>query len=181
MQRKDQFLYDQVVLVDEADTEQGLMAKLEAHEKGLLHRAFSVFIFNSKGQLLLQQRADIKYHSPGLWSNSCCSHPRPGEPVRQAAVRRLSEELGIHCDLYEAFHFIYKSEVDKDLTEHEYDHVFFATTDALPDINKEEVRDWKYMDLQVLAEDISHTPEKYTVWLKIIFDKVFTLRLNERI
>jgi isopentenyl-diphosphate Delta-isomerase len=180
MQMKDQFLNDQVVLVDETDNELGLMPKMEAHEKGLLHRAFSVFLFNSNGEVLLQQRAAAKYHSPGLWSNTCCSHPRPGEAVQQAAARRLYEELGMVSDLYEAFHFVYKSEVDNDLTEHEYDHVYFGTTDAVPEINREEVQDWKYMDLDTLADELKHYPERYTVWLRIVFDRVFALTNKKR-
>ena len=169
---QEQFSDEQVVLVNEADAEIGLMSKQEAHEKGVLHRAFSVFIFNSRGEILLQQRASSKYHSPGLWSNTCCSHPRKGEQVSDAAARRLKEEMGMNCDLKHAFHFIYRAELDNSLIEHELDHVFFGFTDTLPQINEQEVQAWKYMTADSLIQDIHSNPERYTAWLKIVFERV---------
>lgn len=172
----DQLLRDNVVLVNERDVETGFMPKMEAHEKGLLHRAFSVFVFNSKGELLLQQRASTKYHSPALWSNTCCSHPYPGEEVHDAARRRLREEMGFTCSLHKVFDFVYKAQVDRGLTEHEFDHVFFGTTNTYPKINQEEVRDWKYVSLESLEQDIKKFPQDYTEWLKIVFDRVLRFK-----
>jgi len=163
---------EQVILVDTTDKQIGLMEKMEAHQKGLLHRAFSVFVFNSKQELLLQQRAVSKYHSGGLWTNTCCSHPREGEATEAAALRRLQEEMGISCPLIPAFHFIYKAPFDNGLTEHEYDHVFFGISDAAPRINTSEVQAYKYMRLTDLAEEIKNTPHHYSAWLKDAFDKV---------
>lgn len=157
---------EQVILVDNLDRPLGIMPKLEAHQKGLLHRAFSVFVFNSNGELLLQQRAINKYHSSGLWSNTCCSHPFPGELVHMAAGRRLKEEMGLKCVLKPAFSFIYRSNLDSGLIEHEYDHVFFGYSDDLPVINKTEVKDYKYLDVQLLADEIIKHPKKYTIWLR---------------
>jgi isopentenyl-diphosphate Delta-isomerase len=164
-----------VILVDESDAELGLMPKMEAHEKGLLHRAFSVFIFNTGGEMLLQQRAGEKYHSPGLWSNTCCSHPREGEKTIGAAARRLREEMGMECSLVKGFDFVYKAEFGNGLKEHEYDHVFFGTSDVVPEINEAEVQAWKYMDVDLLAEDLKLHPEAYTEWLKIAFERSTTL------
>lgn len=161
-----------VILVDEKDNELGLMEKMEAHEKGLLHRAFSVFIFDRSGKLLLQQRAVEKYHSGGLWSNSCCSHPRKGESVKAAAERRLQEEMGFHVDVEEKFSFIYKSKLDKGLYEHELDHVFFATYEGNITPNPAEVMDYKYVELDWLDRDMRLNPENYTEWFKICFDEV---------
>lgn len=161
-----------VILVDENDNEEGLMEKMEAHEKGLLHRAFSVFVFDNEGKFLLQQRALEKYHSGGLWTNACCSHPRSGETAKQAAERRLQEELGFHVDVEEKFSFIYKSELDKGLTEHELDHVFFASYNGAIQPNPEEVMDYKFVDLEWLDRDVNDHPEKYTEWFKICFDEV---------
>lgn len=161
-----------VVLVDEKDNEIGTALKLEAHQRGLLHRAFSVFVFNSKGELMLQKRAASKYHSGSLWSNTCCSHPFPGEPVDVAAQRRLQEEMGFTCDLDNSFSFIYKAELDNDLTEHEYDHVFIGHSDMQPRINPDEVEDWKWMSLDELKADMQRYPGKYTMWLKIVFEQV---------
>ncbi len=163
---------ENVILVDKADNELGLMEKMQAHEQGVLHRAFSVFIFNSKGEMLLQQRAFGKYHSPGLWTNTCCSHPRHGESNSDAASRRLSEEMGMQCDIQELFHFIYKADVGQGLTEHELDHVFIGTSDMTPDINPEEVADFRYVDMQTLRDDIVKKPGDYTVWFKIAFEEV---------
>lgn len=164
---------DPVILVDEKDNEIGTAGKLEAHRKGLLHRAFSIFVFNSKGELMLQQRADTKYHSGGLWSNTCCSHPLPGEPVAMAAHRRLNEEMGFTTKLEKCFSFIYKEKLDNDLTEHEYDHVFIGYSEGPPLLNPQEVQDWKWMDVEMLKKELDETPARYTVWLKIVFDKVY--------
>lgn len=163
---------DSVVLVDKYDTERGLMSKLEAHQKGELHRAFSVFIFNSDGKLLLQQRASGKYHSGGLWSNTCCSHPLPGEKIAEGASRRLMEEMGISCGLRSVFSFIYHVKLDNDLIEHEYDHVLFGNFDGSPKINIEEVQNWKYMSLEELEKDMMSNPTNYTEWLKLCIDRV---------
>ena len=138
---------EQVILVNEKDEPIGLMGKMEAHEKGLLHRAFSVFVFNSKQEVLLQQRAACKYHSPNLWTNTCCSHPRAGETNQQAGERRLQEEMGLQVPLREVFSFIYKAPFDNGLTEHEYDHVLVGYSDAQPQINPEEVASWKWLSL----------------------------------
>jgi len=162
---------EEVILVDSTDKALGLMEKMEAHRKGLLHRAFSVFIFNSNNELLLQQRAITKYHSGGLWTNSCCSHPRSGEEILQAGKRRLSEELGISCELKKAFDFIYKSELDNQLTEHEFDHVLFGKFDGEPVINTDEVESWKYMSIPDIQADIRTNPENYTEWFKICFEE----------
>lgn len=167
---------DRVILVDENDHETGSMEKMEAHVLGRLHRAFSVFIFNSKGQLLLQQRALDKYHSGGRWTNTCCSHPRTGEDTEQAAHRRLYEEMGMRCKLKHAFSFIYEAIVNETLIEHEYDHVYFGESDELPGINTAEVAAFTYMQLDELKQDIAGHPEKYTEWLKICLGKVTACR-----
>jgi isopentenyl-diphosphate delta-isomerase len=156
-----------VILVDENDNELGSMEKIEAHEKAVLHRAFSIFIFNNAGQMMLQRRALSKYHSPGLWTNTCCSHPRPGETLEQATQRRIVEEMGFQCEMREIFHFIYKSPFDHGLTEHELDHVFMGLYNEDPVINPEEVEEWKWMDVDELLEDVSENPDDYTVWFKI--------------
>ena len=161
-----------VVLVNEHDNQIGIMEKMAAHIVPRLHRAFSIFIFNSKGELLLQQRAHTKYHSPGLWTNTCCSHPRNGESVDKAAERRLLEEMGLQCPMHEVFTFIYKAPVGLGLVEHEYDHVFFGQCDDTPVINTEEVASWKYMSLDDIAEDMKAHPECYTEWFKISFDEI---------
>jgi len=156
-----------VILVNKNDMPLGTMEKMEAHEKGTLHRAFSVFIFNKHGQLMLQQRALTKYHSPGLWTNTVCSHPRVGEEIHQAAHRRLKEEMGFDCDLKDAFSFLYKADVGQGLREHEFDHVLVGVSDDAPVLNNEEVADWKYIDFEWLTKDIVEHPEKYTVWFRI--------------
>ena len=161
-----------VILVDENDKHIGLMPKLEAHQRGAMHRAFSVFIFNNNGELMLQKRADTKYHSGGLWTNTCCSHPRFDKVLEKEAVLRLQEEMGLVCDLKSVFSFHYQAGLDNDLFENEFDHVFFGFTDMLPVINPAEVQDWKYIDLQILATDIQKNPAQYTAWLKVCFDKV---------
>ena len=163
---------EQVILVNEEDVPKGQMDKLEAHQKGLLHRAFSVFIFNSNRELLLQQRALSKYHSGGLWTNTCCSHPRIGESNLQAAKRRLKEEMGMDCDISYLFKFTYRAEFADGLTEHEVDHVFFGLSNDLPVINPDEVETYKYMDLETLSKDIERNPEAYTPWLRICLNEV---------
>lgn len=164
---------EQVILVDENDNQIGLMPKMEAHEKALLHRAFSVFIFNDKNELMLQRRALHKYHSPGLWTNTCCSHQREGESNLQAGKRRLQEEMGFVTGLKEATSFIYKAPFDNGLTEHEYDHVMIGHYSDMPMINKEEASDWKWMSLEAVKVDMSVHPELYTAWFKIIFEKFY--------
>jgi isopentenyl-diphosphate delta-isomerase len=171
---------ENVILVNELDEPIGEMEKMEAHEKGLLHRAFSVFIFNQKNELLLQKRASSKYHSGGLWSNSCCSHPRKGESVVDAGMRRLVEEMGFSVPLESVFSFIYKAELDNSLTEHELDHVLIGRYEDAPEMNLEEVEDWKYIELETLESDMKNRPELYTEWFKIVFDRVRTV-LNESI
>lgn len=146
------------------------MEKQKAHIEGKLHRAISVFIFNSKGDMLLQQRAGGKYHSANLWTNTCCSHPRPGESVYEAATRRLQEEMGLSCELKEIFSFVYKADLDNNLTEHEFDHVFRGITDMLPKPDEKEVSAWKYMSIPQLTKDIDTHPEHYTEWFKICFN-----------
>ena len=163
---------EQVILVDLDDVPRGQMGKMEAHEKGMLHRAFSVFIFNSKCELLLQQRALHKYHSMGLWTNTCCSHQRIGESNIRAAKRRLMEEMGIDCELSFLFKFTYKAIFENGLTEHEIDHVFFGMSDKLPVINPDEVASFKYVDLETLTKDIEVNPNAYTPWLRISLDQV---------
>ena len=171
---------EQVILVNERDEPIGLMGKMEAHEKGLLHRAFSVFIFNSKQEVLLQQRAACKYHSPNLWTNTCCSHPRAGETNQQAGERRLQEEMGLQVPLREVFSFIYKAPFDNGLTEHEYDHVLVGYSDAQPQINPEEVASWKWLSLEAIKEDILQAPERYTAWFKIIFEEFYHHLLSKQ-
>ena len=161
---------DKVILVDKNDNQVGLMPKLEAHEKGVLHRAFSIFIFNSKYELLLQKRASSKYHSGGLWTNTCCSHPREGEDILDAANRRLDEEMGITTSLRKVYDFIYKAELDNQLTEHEFDHVFYGVFDNDPILNKDEAEDFKWVDMETLNNDIIKNEDKYTVWFKIAFE-----------
>ena len=146
------------------------MPKLEAHQKGLLHRAFSVFIFNSDYKLLLQKRASSKYHSGGLWTNTCCSHPRDGEDIIDAANRRLNEEMGIKTSLRKVFDFIYTAELDNNLIENEFDHVFYGVYDIDPIINKDEAEDFKWVDMETLKNDIENNKDQYTVWFKIAFD-----------
>lgn len=165
-------MMEYVVLVNENDTQIGIMEKMAAHIVPRLHRAFSIFIFNSKGELLLQQRAFSKYHSPGLWTNTCCSHPRNGESLEQATARRLQEEMGMTCDMHEVFTFIYKAPVGLGLIEHEFDHVWFGQSDDIPVINPDEVASYRYMDLDAIAEDLKKHPESYTEWFKISFEEV---------
>lgn len=164
---------EKVILVNENDEQIGLMPKLEAHEKAVLHRAFSVFVLNKKGELMLQQRAAHKYHSPLLWTNTCCSHQREGETNIEAGKRRLFEEMGFECELKEVFSFIYKAPFDNGLTEHELDHVMVGEFEEDPKINKEEVNEFKWMTMEAVKVDMKAQPEKYTEWFKIIFDKFY--------
>lgn len=161
-----------VVLVDPNDQPIGKMEKMEAHEKGILHRAFSAFIFNDKNELMLQQRAFSKYHSPGLWTNTCCSHPRHNEKPVKAVHRRMVEEMGFDCEVEPAFTFNYKADVGQGLIEHEFDHVFIGYSQKQPQINPDEVNDWKYMRMEDIRKDMDQHPDRYTVWFKIAFDEV---------
>lgn len=162
---------EQVVLVDEYDNETGTMEKQQAHITGSLHRAVSVFIFNSRNELLLQQRAAGKYHSALQWTNTCCSHPRPDEPATDAAHRRLKEEMGMTSRLQKAFAFVYHADLENGLTEHEYDHVFTGKSDAMPVLDEREAASWKYMTMDELKKSIALTPEIYTPWFKLCIDK----------
>ncbi len=164
---------EQVILVDKNNKQIGLMPKMEAHKKAVLHRAFSVFVFNDKGELLLQQRAAEKYHSPLLWTNTCCSHQRDGESNLEAGKRRLQEEMGFVCELKEVFSFIYKAPFDNGLTEHELDHVMIGTYNDFPNINKEEVESYKWMTIEAVKGDLQLHQERYTAWFQIIFEKYY--------
>jgi isopentenyl-diphosphate delta-isomerase len=159
---------EQVILVDEADNELGTMEKMEAHRKGLLHRAFSVLIFNSHGELLLQQRAITKYHSGGLWTNTCCSHPQPGETIIEAGKRKLLQEMGFSCDLSVSHKFNYRVQLDNQLIENECDYVLIGYYDGKPVPNREEAQAWKYESLEKLQEDAIANPDLYTSWFKLI-------------
>jgi len=163
---------EKVILVDEFDNQIGIMEKMEAHKKALLHRAISVFLWNSNGEWLLQRRALSKYHSGGLWTNACCSHPLPYESYIDAANRRLIQEMGLQCPLKEIFNFTYKELLDNELTEYEFDHVFFGITDDIPQINPAEVAEYKYIKYQELSIDIKKNPSHYTVWFKKILEQV---------
>lgn len=163
-----------VILVDENDTPTGTMEKIEVHQKALLHRAFSVFIFNSKGEMLLQKRAVNKYHSPALWTNACCSHPAPGQDTLEAATKRLQEEMGFTTSLEKVFDFIYKAPFDNGLTEHEFDHVFTGTYNEAVIPDKEEVSDYCYKTTEEIKSSLQSHPEKYTEWFKIAFPKLQT-------
>ena len=163
---------EQVILVDEQDHELGLMEKMEAHQKGLLHRAFSVFLFDHNGNMLLQQRAKDKYHSPSLWTNTCCSHPRPGESVHEAANRRLMEEMGIKAKINKAFHFIYKASLDQGLTEHELDYVFVGNYEGDINPNSLEVSNYLYISKDELQKKLDSNADNFTVWFKIAYPKV---------
>ncbi len=164
---------EQVILVNSQDEEIGTMPKMEAHEKAVLHRAFSIFIMNAKGETMLQQRAAHKYHSPLLWTNTCCSHQRLGESNIQAGTRRLQEEMGFTAPLKELFSFTYKATFDNGLTEHELDHVMMGEYENNPVINIEEVADWKWMKPVDIKKDIKENPDRYTAWFKIIFEKFY--------
>lgn len=163
---------EQVILVNKEDEQIGLMEKMEAHQKGYLHRAFSVFVFNDNNELLLQKRAVQKYHSGGLWTNTCCSHPRVGESLVAAGTRRMEEEMGFTCTMDPVFSFIYKAELDNNLIEHELDHILIGKYNQAPVPNPDEVADWKYIDLDLLTADLEANPQNYTVWFKLVFDQV---------
>jgi isopentenyl-diphosphate delta-isomerase len=163
---------EQVILVDKDDCEIGLMEKMEAHKQSVLHRAFSVFLFNPQGKMLLQQRALTKYHSAGLWTNTCCSHPRPGETLENAVSRRLIEEMGITTKVFKAFDFIYQAELPDNLNEYEFDHVFIGNYDADVRPNHLEVANFVYQSIEEVEANLESHPEKYTVWFKIAFPKV---------
>lgn len=174
---------EEVVLVNERDEQVGIMEKMEAHEKALLHRAFSICVFNNNNELLLQQRAQEKYHSGGLWTNTCCSHPRPGEALLAAGHRRLLEEMGFDCELFPAFHFVYHAKLDKGLTEHELDHVIIGKYNGEPLPNPDEVMNYKWMSLENIADDMKANPLDYTEWFKICFQELaeYMLQKNSRI
>lgn len=163
---------EEVVLVDEHDREIGRGEKIQTHREGALHRAFSIFLFNDEALLLLQKRAQAKYHSGKLWSNTCCGHPRPGESTASAACRRLREEMNIECDLEQTFSFIYRVDFGKQLSEHEYDHIFFGRFNGDPLPDPQEVEDWKWIDMSTLARELKSNPEEYTYWLRIAFDRL---------
>ena len=161
---------EQLILVDEQDRELGVSYKLRAHVDGALHRAFSVFVFDRAGRLLLQRRARAKYHSGGLWSNTCCGHPRPGEETAAAARRRLLEEMNVACELRAAFGFIYRAELENALVEHEYDHVFVGEFEGAPAPDPSEVEEWKWMDMQELRRELHEEPSRYSYWLKTVVE-----------
>ena len=163
---------EQVILVDKDDCEIGVMEKMEAHKQSVLHRAFSVFLFNPQGKMLLQQRALTKYHSAGLWTNTCCSHPRPGETLENAVSRRLIEEMGITTKVFKAFDFIYQAELPDNLNEYEFDHVFIGNYDDEVRPNHLEVANFVYQSIEEVEANLQSHPEKYTVWFKIAFPKV---------
>ncbi len=164
-----------VILVDKQDNEIGRMEKLKAHEYGLLHRAFSVFIFNAKGEMLIQKRAASKYHSPNLWTNACCSHPKPDEDLQTACKRRLKEEIGIHChlDLISIGHLLYKASFENGLTEHEYDHILSLDTEDTPVLNPDEASEFRYLSISAIKNEIALDPNSFTVWFKLIMEKDF--------
>ena len=161
-----------VILVNELDEQTGTLEKMEAHRQGLLHRAFSIFIFNSKNELLLQQRASGKYHNPEIWTNTCCSHPLPGETVEDAASRRLQEEMGFNTPLQKAFNFTYKTVFYNGLTEHEFDHVFIGRYDGALSPDKSEVKDYCFKSIEEVEKSLQSHPQKFTSWFKIAFPKI---------
>ncbi|MFC1668803.1 isopentenyl-diphosphate Delta-isomerase [Spirochaetota bacterium] len=167
-----------VVLVDENDNELGTEDKITAHVEGKLHRAFSVFVFNDEGKLMLQRRAEDKYHSGGLWSNTVCSHPGPGEEIIEAAHKRLKNEMGFDCPINEIFSFVYQADFENNLSEYELDHVFFGAFNGIPHVNEKEVYDWKWVDVSELKNNIEEEPELYTYWLKEALDKVMLFLEN---
>lgn len=163
---------EDIILVDNLDNITGYGEKMDVHRKGMLHRAFSVFIFNSEGQMLLQRREKSKYHSGGLWTNTCCSHPAKGETIEEAAVRRLYEEMGFKCKLKKIFSFTYKAEFNEELYEHEYDHVFIGIYNNDPEPDFSEVMDWKWVNPDDIEKDLQNHPDQYTYWFRICFKKV---------
>ncbi|MFN8229785.1 MAG: isopentenyl-diphosphate Delta-isomerase [Bacteroidia bacterium] len=166
-------MIEEVILVDEKDNFLGTMEKIEAHEKGLLHRAFSIFIFNDAGELLLQQRALTKYHSAGLWTNTCCSHPKPGEEILTAANRRLQEEMGFKTELTIKTDFVYKVKFENNLIEHEFDYILIGTYNKQPEINREEVCNYKWINLIDIKKEIQNNPNSYTHWFKLALNEFF--------
>lgn len=166
----------QVILVNINDEQEGVTGKMQAHTDGLLHRAFSVFIFNDKGEMLLQQRAIDKYHSGGLWTNACCSHPEPGEDTAKAAVRRLKEEMGFETRLEKAFDFIYKADFENGLTEHEFDHVFIGEYNGRINFAPDEVMDYSFKSMDEISRELKNQPMQYTAWFRLAFPKVESLR-----
>jgi isopentenyl-diphosphate delta-isomerase len=166
---------DRIILVDKKDKEIGTELKMKAHEDGKLHRAFSIFIFNHKGDLFLQKRSSKKYHSGGLWTNTCCSHPNSGETIMFAAHRRLKEEMGFGCDLREIFSFVYKVKLNQKITEHEFDHILIGKFDGQPKININEVEDSKLASLDFLISDVKQHPDHYTYWFKKCYKKVIKM------
>ena len=172
---------EEVILVNEQDVQVGSMEKMEAHQKGVLHRAFSVFVFNERNEMLLQQRALTKYHSGGLWTNACCSHPRPGEDTEDAAARRLNEELGFNTSIEKIFDFHYNAAFDNGLTEHEFDHVYFGNYSGSIHPNPAEVKDYCYKTLGEIEATIQSHPHKYTAWFCIAFPKVMEYIRNRHI
>ena len=161
---------EKVILVDIEDNTVGTMEKMEAHKKGILHRAFSIVLFNSQGEMLLQKRARTKYHSGGLWTNACCSHPQPNELLETATQRKLKQEMGIEMPLEFLYKFIYEAPLANNLIEHELDHVFTGTFDGTPVINPDEVEDWKFVNMESLRTDIHQHPERYTTWFRLIVE-----------
>ncbi|MCX6814094.1 MAG: isopentenyl-diphosphate Delta-isomerase [Candidatus Aenigmarchaeota archaeon] len=165
---------EEIILVDEKDREVGREEKIAVHKQGKLHRAFSIFVFNSKGEMLIQKRAKGKYHSGDLWTNTCCSHPRAGENIEEAVHRRLKEEAGFDCPLKEAFSFIYKVKFDNGLMENELDHVFIGKFDGKPKFNPEEAQEWKWISQEELKKDVQKNSEKYTYWFRVALDRVIS-------
>jgi isopentenyl-diphosphate delta-isomerase len=170
---------EQLILVDAQDRELGVKEKLQAHVEGALHRAFSVFVFDREGRLLLQKRAREKYHSAGLWSNTACGHPRPGETTLAAARRRLREEMGFDCELRRAFGFVYRKEFDNRLVEHEYDHVFVGRFDGAPAPDASEVEAWRWLSMERLRGDLSERPQEYSYWLSVAVNREEWKSLDE--
>ena len=171
-------MMEEVILVDEKDVEIGTMEKMQAHHEALLHRAISVFITDTQGRWLLQQRTMEKYHSKGKWSNTCCSHPAPGEQTEKAANRRLLQEMGMSAELTDLFQFTYKAELENNLTEHEIDHVFLGITDELPQPNPEEVMNYRYVSFEELQHELDTNPENFSAWFKMIYKDVHYHILN---
>lgn len=172
-------MQEQVILVDRHDRQIGVEEKLKAHREGKLHRAFSIFIFNERGEMLLQKRASGKYHSGGLWTNACCSHPRPDESIEQAAVRRLKEEMGFDCALKKAFDFSYEARLDHEVIENEFDHVFVGQYDGQVRPNPSEVMGYRWLSIQRIKDELDRCPENYTVWFRIALAKMLTLGVEE--